>query len=153
MMDLRKTERGFVRAEFEDSYGTLCSVQESSNVEPHLWLGCNEGMHTDNQCCARMHLTPELAAELIPLLQVFIETGSLPEPGQTIEANDPIIHALQFYGSPQNWIEHCINSGEPDVQVGLLPRLFQSAIEADRGSIARNALVMARSAVKEGAEP
>ena len=31
-----------------------------------------------------MHLTPDMAAALIPLLQAFVETGELPEPVETI---------------------------------------------------------------------
>lgn len=37
-----KTERGFERLEFIDSYGEECSIQESSNVDPYIWLGVNQ---------------------------------------------------------------------------------------------------------------
>lgn len=34
-----KTERGFEIQYFNDDYGTKCSIQESSAVETHIWLG------------------------------------------------------------------------------------------------------------------
>ena len=37
-----KTQRGFTRIDFKDKYGIDCSLQESSNVTPSVWLGTNE---------------------------------------------------------------------------------------------------------------
>ncbi len=37
-----KTERGFQRVEFKDSYGEECSVQESSSCEASIWLGIDK---------------------------------------------------------------------------------------------------------------
>lgn len=37
-----KTNRGFEREEFHDDYGLECSIQESSAVIPHIWLGVNQ---------------------------------------------------------------------------------------------------------------
>ena len=34
-----KTNRGFELNHFTDDYGVDCSIQESSSVEPHIWLG------------------------------------------------------------------------------------------------------------------
>lgn len=34
-----KTSRGFEINHFYDGYGVDCSIQESSAVEPHVWLG------------------------------------------------------------------------------------------------------------------
>ena len=34
-----KTSRGFEVIHFDDDYGVDCSIQESSAVEPHIWLG------------------------------------------------------------------------------------------------------------------
>lgn len=34
-----KTNRGFEVQHFEDDYGVDCSIQESSSIEPHIWLG------------------------------------------------------------------------------------------------------------------
>lgn len=95
-MKIRHTERGFARADFTDRYGEQCSIQKSSLAfEDCLWLGVNdpkpkylvygegwkdyplpEGVEIIG---SRMHLTREMAAELIPLLQHFVDTGELPE--------------------------------------------------------------------------
>ena len=79
-IDLKPTSRGFLRGEFADRYGEKCSIQESSlATEAAIWLGCDHETVDDKgrQCGARMHLTQDLAAELIPLLQRFVDTGSL----------------------------------------------------------------------------
>lgn len=34
-----KTDRGFEIIHFDDDYGVDCTLQESSSVEPHIWLG------------------------------------------------------------------------------------------------------------------
>ncbi len=34
-----KTYRGFEVKHFKDDYGMDCSIQESSSLEPHIWLG------------------------------------------------------------------------------------------------------------------
>ena len=70
-MKLTYTPRGFRIASFKDAYGADCSIQESSLVAPHLWLGVDGN---------RMHLTPKLASALIPLLDHFSKTGNLPDP-------------------------------------------------------------------------
>ena len=36
---MSKTNRGFEVKHFNDAYGVDCSIQESSSVEPHIWLG------------------------------------------------------------------------------------------------------------------
>lgn len=74
-------DRGFLRGEFKDRYGDKCSIQKSSlATEDCIWLGCDH--ETVDQhgrpCGARMHLTQQMVADLIPLLQHFVETGELP---------------------------------------------------------------------------
>lgn len=72
------TARGFQRADFKDLYGAECSIQRSSLADPPaIWLGQNSGSHHQGECLARMHLTQEMAAALIPLLKKFVETGEL----------------------------------------------------------------------------
>lgn len=62
-------DRGFLRGEFRDGYNQPCIIQESSSAEGnYIWLG-----HVGTP----MHLTQEVAADLIPHLQRFIETGRL----------------------------------------------------------------------------
>lgn len=75
------TNRGFAGGKFKDRYDRDCSIQESSlATEACIWLGMDhEVVHpkTGERCGARMHLTQEMAADLIPLLQRFVETGHL----------------------------------------------------------------------------
>lgn len=40
-METYKTQRGFKRTDFKDCYGANCSIQESSSIEPRIWLGEN----------------------------------------------------------------------------------------------------------------
>lgn len=40
-----KTLRGFEVQYFTDDYGLDCSIQESSAVEPHVWLGVHDPPH------------------------------------------------------------------------------------------------------------
>jgi len=76
---LRKTDRGFIVGEFKDRYGFEASIQESSlATEACLWLG--QSNCPKCEAPTRMHLTQEMAAALIPLLQHFVETGELPTP-------------------------------------------------------------------------
>jgi len=95
-MKMKKTERGFRIAEFEDRYGSECSIQESSiATEDCIWLGPNSpnpqrmiegknGWHPvelpeGTSCTTRMHLTREQVSDLLPFLQHFVKTGYLPE--------------------------------------------------------------------------
>lgn len=83
-MKFRLTERGFARYDFKDRYNEECSIQKSSLAdEDCLWLGCNhETIHDklNTPCGARMHLTQEMAAMLIPILDHFVKTGELKHP-------------------------------------------------------------------------
>jgi hypothetical protein len=65
------TARGFARYDFADSNGEPCSLQKSSVATDDLvWLG-RDGERT------RMHLTRAQVAELLPLLQAFVDTGEI----------------------------------------------------------------------------
>ena len=86
-------DRGFLKGEFRDLYNKLCSIQESSLADDcAIWLGADEATHYFGHdvidlekmgfdCAARMHLNQEQAAELIKVLQYFVDKGSLPEGG------------------------------------------------------------------------
>lgn len=105
-MKIQFNQRNF--AEFEDRYGHKCSIQKSSLAEEDcIWLGLNDAdpkiMSSDAtrmglrgrtfdergwipfkipkkvSLNTRMILTQETAAELIPILQRFVETGELYE--------------------------------------------------------------------------
>lgn len=75
-------DRGFLKGSFKDHNGEACSIQESSLADADcIWLGCeHETIHPKFglACGARMHLTQEMVADLIPLLQHFVDTGELP---------------------------------------------------------------------------
>ena len=77
----KKTSRGFIYYEFKDTYDEDCSIQESSSIDPHLWLGQDNGgkLHhvTLEPLGARMHVDKKIAKKLIKLLTKFVETGRL----------------------------------------------------------------------------
>lgn len=80
MIRFERTDRGFGLGRFQDRYGQACSIQESSlATEACLWLGCDEILRAPGSepVNGRIHLTQAMAAELIPLLQRFVETGDL----------------------------------------------------------------------------
>lgn len=99
------TNRGFRYIEFEDRYDQKCSVQKSSLAfEDAIWMGIEDAdpkiMATDARrlgiptketvgwipypvpdevlLSTRMHLTRDQVAELLPILQHFVDTGELP---------------------------------------------------------------------------
>lgn len=99
------TQRGFKLIKFKDHYETACSLQKSSlYIQDAIWLGVENvnpeilwkdalhlGIETDVreghipyvfpkevQFTNRMHLTRKQVAALLPLLQVFVDTGELP---------------------------------------------------------------------------
>ncbi len=70
------TSRGFGRGEFLDRYAAECSVQDSSlATENCIWLGVDRTNNGEES--HRMHLTQEMAAALIPVLQRFVDTGTV----------------------------------------------------------------------------
>jgi len=90
------TSRGFAKTEFIDRYGEVCSIQESSlATERAIWFGVNEVVPQvcvrgegwkkvpiphDALISGRMHLTQQMVKDLLPMLQVFAETGYLTDP-------------------------------------------------------------------------
>jgi hypothetical protein len=78
----RANDRGFLKGKFLDYYCEECSIQESSlATEDCIWLGCDhETVDSKGRPCgSRMHLTRDMAADLIVHLQRFVETGRLSE--------------------------------------------------------------------------
>lgn len=100
------TARGFGLIEFIDRYDHKCTLQKSSlATEDAIWLGIDDpnpqvmavhaaalGIKTPAvngwvqyplpaqvSLTTRMHLTREQVADLLPLLQHFVDTGELPE--------------------------------------------------------------------------
>ena len=100
-----KTNRGFELQHFLDDYGLDCSIQESSSVEPHIWLGVHTVPHkvmwNDAEKLgipitertgwyeyplppavlveSRMHLNRKQAKQLASKLNYFAKHGLLPE--------------------------------------------------------------------------
>ena len=78
-----RTGRGFSVGTFFDRYRQECSVQDSSlATECCIWLGVDRNIPPayggeGKEVNARMHLTRELAANLMVVLQRFIDTGSV----------------------------------------------------------------------------
>ena len=98
----KTTERGFELYEFEDSYEVKCSLQESSNIIPSIWLGVdnvkpvmllkdvcidqeiavgwvNYPIPKEVMINSRMHLNVEQVEKLIPILQKFIDDNKKKE--------------------------------------------------------------------------
>ena len=81
------TRRGFRLLSFKDDYGEECSLQESSLVEPHVWLGIDKPkMQNGNDLIeppegmilySRMHLNQKQARQLAEELMIFADNGSL----------------------------------------------------------------------------
>ncbi len=93
-MEVKYTGRGFAVAEFKDSKDQECSIQESSIAgDACIWLGIDDvevidyagtpkvielkKLGGDVRAMGRMHLTQKQVAELLPLLNMFVQTGLL----------------------------------------------------------------------------
>jgi hypothetical protein len=94
-MNLEKNQRGFENGKFVDSYNNQCSIQKSSSaMDDFIWLGIDNpkltvfkdesmGQYLETtlpktwMVDSRMHLSREQVAELLPILQKFVETGEL----------------------------------------------------------------------------
>jgi hypothetical protein len=73
-LPVKRTPRGFAYALFRDRNGKECSIQKSSlATEDCIWLGEELGDRRGE----RMHLTRDQVADLLPLLQRFVETGEI----------------------------------------------------------------------------
>lgn len=99
LMVFKRTERGFAYIEFEDAHSVACSIQKSSlATDDAIWFGANEiglkkftpykgweevdtrGNPPDGALFIannRMHLTRDQVAALLPVLQLFVDTGEI----------------------------------------------------------------------------
>lgn len=107
MFDWYTTERGFAGAIFKDDSGIECSIQQRGDGEARIWLGINEpkprmvrdgkwvdcSIDVDAYINGRMSLDQKLAAELIPVLQHFVDTGILSEYFET--SDNPLVEIAQ----------------------------------------------------------
>lgn len=97
-MKRRMTERGFSIIESRDLYNNEFSIQKSSLAdEDAIWFGINNAdpkimarlvmengsgwvkypVPDDVMFTTRMHLSRQQVAELIPILQQFVDTGDI----------------------------------------------------------------------------
>lgn len=79
-IEMKKTCRGFARADFDDLYSQKCSIQKSSlATQDAIWLGVdNTGPQMGNREVGdRMHLSREHVKALLPSLTKFAKTGNL----------------------------------------------------------------------------
>lgn len=103
-MEFKHTNRGFELVTFKDRYDVPCSIQQSSlETEKALWIGCDDADPTVLASKAnalgeptertvewvaypipeevllntRMHLTDDQVRELVSVLNMWLETGSL----------------------------------------------------------------------------
>ena len=94
-MNLERNNRGFENGKFVDVYNNQCSIQKSSSaMDDYIWLGIDNpkltvfkdesmGQYLETtlpktwMVDSRMHLSREQVAELLPILQKFVETGEL----------------------------------------------------------------------------
>lgn len=70
--------RGFALLKFKDAYGEACSLQESSSVTPHVWLGVdNVTVHhvAGEPLSPRMHLSRKQCFLIALRLLKFSVTG------------------------------------------------------------------------------
>lgn len=98
-MEMTTTQRGFGLHEFEDRYGSKCSLQESSasgdeDTGAFIWFGVdkpevkvfrpddggwqNVPLPEDVMISGRMHLSQVEVERLLPSLQYFANSGYLP---------------------------------------------------------------------------
>lgn len=77
-IEIKPTDRGFMRGEFKDLDGNVCLIQDSSLATDYaLRLGQLEGTHHQGHCLATMHLTKEMAKTLIQALMRFVNNGTI----------------------------------------------------------------------------
>lgn len=105
--------RGFGGFSFRDDYGHECSLQESSAVDPHIWLGSDEPTKIDEPTGHliknRMHLNQEQVRALLPYLQHFAEHGDLQVDEKAIEDHEVEI-TIRLSSQSSIWM-----IGEPQI--------------------------------------
>lgn len=74
----KPNNRGFSYKKFYDRYGCKCSLQESSLVDPSIWLGPEETQSEEfkkvfTTSYTRMHLSYKQVEELVADLQSWLE--------------------------------------------------------------------------------
>ena len=153
-MEIKSTQRGFARAEFVDQYGEVCSIQKSSlATDDCIWLGINNPQLTvfedeskgkyvnakmpDNfMVSSRMHLTREQVADLLPLLQRFVQTGELysdDAPSDDFTANKSAQFLVpHLIGNPVDAIDSFVNLAIKHLTTGFSTKAHELLMEAQK---------------------
>ncbi len=81
-IDIKEAEGYKIRGEFNDKWGRECAIIDATageeKPEPAIYLGLEKDAD-GNEIKGHMLLTQEMAKELIPVLQRFVERGSIKE--------------------------------------------------------------------------
>lgn len=97
------TQRGFWLTDFRDTYGQSCSIQQSSSVNPRVWVGVD---------CCRMHLSPAQARGLAARLIAFADAEEADdEQWACVECGAVDGDHVRDDGLPPGWQEN--DDGEP----------------------------------------
>ena len=79
MTETKFTSRDFAVREYSDYHDNKYSIEKSNSVDiGTIWFG-PYNPDLDGVSFPRMHLSREQVAELIPVLQYFVDTGELPD--------------------------------------------------------------------------
>lgn len=109
-IELTQTNRGFAVAPFTDRYGAHCSLQKSSlATEDAIWFGVGQTREGVDVKDGRMHLSRSQVADLLPLLQRFVETGELYEGAPLVDAYSIIKGERTYqdeFAPDGEWEEH-----------------------------------------------
>lgn len=104
-IQIKPTERGFMRGEFKDGDGNDCVIQDSSLATDYMVrLGQLEGTHHRGYCLATMHLTKEMARTLIQALMRFVNNGTIAEIEQIDK--DAFAEAFGLYMKTQEALQN-----------------------------------------------
>jgi hypothetical protein len=76
-MRFSKIENNFIVAEFEDKNGSTCVVSDSSVVN-EACIRLSVAAAAQGEAGLKMHLNQQMAADLIPVLQYFVDHGEMP---------------------------------------------------------------------------
>ncbi len=114
-LEVTRTSRGFAIARGVDRYAAPYSIQDSSLAEEAaIWLG------SDADTGGRAHLTQDMAAGLIPLLQAFVATGSIASSADTIAAPPAMDRHPGWTTEGHKWLD----AGAP-----MTPAMDREAVE------------------------
>lgn len=111
-ISMKQTCRGFVYGEFRDCHGEKCSIQESSAVEPCLWLGLDKP-----KICVM-----SIYAKSLPPPKVYPDEGSTENTGWHIYEPPEAVHAFSRMHIDQETAKELVKMLEYFIAYGVLPR-------------------------------